>query len=78
VICKMSNAFEILKESYPKVPPMWFFENEDVSMSDIVDKLSATSGEDNKVSSFVFQHWFWCLVFIRSLGFIWFNQNGPK
>ncbi len=38
-----------LKESYPKVPPMWFFENEDASMSDIVDKLSATKGEDNKV-----------------------------
>jgi hypothetical protein len=28
---------------------MWFFENEDASMSDIVDKLSATKGEDNKV-----------------------------
>lgn len=37
-----------LTETYPNVPPVWFTENEDIS--NIVQYLSETNGDDNYVS----------------------------
>lgn len=36
-------------ESYPKSPPVWFSESEDPIISDIVEKLSTTTKEDNRI-----------------------------
>ena len=33
---------------------MWFFETEDALISEIVEKLSSTSGDDNKVKESLF------------------------
>jgi hypothetical protein len=37
-------------ETYPLAPPVWFSESEDPLLSDIVEKLSSTVDDDNKVS----------------------------
>ena len=41
----------ILKETYPQSPPVWFSESEDSSILDIVEKLSTTSRNENRVKN---------------------------
>lgn len=36
-------------ETYPQSPPVWFSESEDSSILDIIEKLSSTSHNDNKI-----------------------------
>lgn len=36
-------------ETYPNSPPVWFSESEDSCLTDIIEKLSSTSEEDNKI-----------------------------
>lgn len=36
-------------DSYPQSPPVWFSENEDSIVADIVEKLSTTTKEDNRI-----------------------------
>lgn len=36
-------------DSYPQLPPVWFSESEDSVIADIVEKLSTTTKEDNRI-----------------------------
>lgn len=36
-------------DSYPQSPPVWFSENEDPAITDIVEKLSTTTKEENRI-----------------------------
>lgn len=36
-------------DSYPQSPPVWFSESDDASISDIVEKLSTTTKEENRI-----------------------------
>lgn len=39
-----------ISEMYPQTPPVWSYENDDVAILDIIEKLSTTSNEnDNRV-----------------------------
>ena len=42
-----------ISEMYPQTPPVWSYENEDVAILDIIEKLSTTSKEsENRVRNF--------------------------
>jgi hypothetical protein len=43
-------------ENYPQAPPVWFSESEDSVLTDIIEKLSSTADEDNKVISHYSNH----------------------
>jgi len=40
-----------MQETYPQIPPIWFSESEDISISVIIEKLSDTSEKNYNVSS---------------------------
>jgi len=41
----------ISAETYPNTPPMWFFECEDPAVISIIDKISASTGDENKLTN---------------------------
>jgi len=41
----------LMQETYPQIPPIWFSESEDISISVIIEKLSDTSEKNYNVSS---------------------------
>ncbi len=46
-----------MKETYPDSPPVWFSENEDSFIADILEKLASTVNEENKVNIGLFYHY---------------------